>query len=155
MCYWNASEETCLFIEPANEIKVTIFVAIFSALVATPIAVLCDWLILNILAAPTAIESVGVVSFKAAEVSLASIIPACQDEKPIASKTAARTRLRSSRNQSLTELLPFGATRKSQYRAQAESDMNMLVESIISYRKKLTIYQKRDFDGKFFFRMNI
>ena len=58
-CYWtytvdstNASGE-CHFVQPDSSFTVVIFVAIFSALVSTPIALLADWVIQNILSVPT------------------------------------------------------------------------------------------------------
>jgi sugar lactone lactonase YvrE len=58
-CYWtpstgsSSSDGDCAFVQPDKSIEVMIFVAIFSALLSTPIALLIDWLIHNILAAPT------------------------------------------------------------------------------------------------------
>ncbi len=43
---------TCTFIEPSDNIKVILFVAIFSAILTTPIAIFTHWLIKNVLAAP-------------------------------------------------------------------------------------------------------
>jgi hypothetical protein len=138
--------------EPENEVKVTIFVAILSALIATPIAVFCDWLISNILAAPTA---VGVVADQA-DVALASILPDSPHKhlaspidfsfasnnptrhQSISTKLRKRGTLPSSTHQSL----------KLQYRAQAEAEMNELVKDIIEYRKTLTLKERKDFDGK-------
>jgi hypothetical protein len=158
MCYWSNEENACHFIEPANEVKVTIFVAIFSALVATPIAVFCDWLILNVLVAPTAIDAVEVSKNdnSQADLALAPIVPASAPHVkrssapiiPAGQSSQARHRSRSKRNQSLTVLLPFAQSLKSEYRAQAESEMNQLVEEIVEYRKKLTIQERKDFDGK-------
>jgi hypothetical protein len=70
-CYWTAvaEDETedgkCLYIWPENSMTVVLFVAIFSALISAPLAILADWLIQNILAAPTKnekIHSVKVIS---------------------------------------------------------------------------------------------
>jgi hypothetical protein len=70
-CYWTAVTEDeaedgkCLYIWPENSMTVVLFVAIFSALISAPLAILADWLIQNILAAPTKnekIHSVKVIS---------------------------------------------------------------------------------------------
>eukprot|EP01040_Poterioochromonas_malhamensis_P012195 gene12195-13332_t len=47
----------CVYVTPDNSIKVVVFVAIFSALATTPIALLVDWIINVILVAPTASNS--------------------------------------------------------------------------------------------------
>jgi len=39
--------------EPSSQIKVVLFVAIFCAIISTPIALLVDWILLHIIAAPT------------------------------------------------------------------------------------------------------
>jgi hypothetical protein len=45
----------CSFVEPNNSLKIVLFIAIFSAVVTTPIALASDWIIQHILAAPTKI----------------------------------------------------------------------------------------------------
>jgi len=47
----------CVYVTPDNSIEVVVFVAIFSALATTPIALLVDWIINVILVAPTASDS--------------------------------------------------------------------------------------------------
>jgi hypothetical protein len=56
-CFWtwtnkSAGEGNCEFVQPSDSITVVVFIAIFSAVVSTPIALLCDWIIQNVLAAP-------------------------------------------------------------------------------------------------------
>jgi hypothetical protein len=67
-CYWkpstssssssSSSRHQCHYVQPDNSIEVILFVAIFSALVSTPIAIFADWIIVHILAAPT-LQSIG------------------------------------------------------------------------------------------------
>ena len=57
-CSWSPrgkgdGKGSCSFVEPDSEIKVVLFVAIFSSVVCTPIAILADSIIMNILSAPT------------------------------------------------------------------------------------------------------
>jgi hypothetical protein len=63
-CYWIPSDSsssyasssvdgTCHFLQPDNSIEVVLFVAIFSALISTPIALFADRVIIYVLAAPT------------------------------------------------------------------------------------------------------
>ena len=56
-CYWisdstSSNGGNCNFIQADNDAKVVIFVAIFSAMLSTPIALLVDWLIKHVLTAP-------------------------------------------------------------------------------------------------------
>jgi hypothetical protein len=44
---------SCVFVEPDQSIRIILFVAIFCAVVTTPIALLADWVVRNILSAPT------------------------------------------------------------------------------------------------------
>jgi len=52
-CAWMSDTEECKFMEPSSQIKVVLFVAIFCAIISTPIALLVDWILLHIIAAPT------------------------------------------------------------------------------------------------------
>ena len=59
-CYWTDSSDSatsgmgyCRFIQPDSSFEVVIFVAIFSALLSSPIAVLADYLIEHVLSLPT------------------------------------------------------------------------------------------------------
>ena len=56
MCYWDASTQECKYREPANNEIVIFYVAIFSALITTPLTLVVDWIIQHILAAPTKFE---------------------------------------------------------------------------------------------------
>jgi hypothetical protein len=60
-CYWipsssssssSTTEGRCGFVTPDNSVEVILFVAIFSGIVSTPLAILADWIIIRILAAP-------------------------------------------------------------------------------------------------------
>ena len=52
-CKWTPSDSSCSFIEPTEDITVVIFVAILSAVLTTPFAILEGVIIQKILAAPT------------------------------------------------------------------------------------------------------
>eukprot|EP01038_Epipyxis_sp_PR26KG_P010901 gene10901-14632_t len=62
-CSWTPYEDTaygkCTFVQPNNNIKVALFVAIFSAMVSTPIALTVDALIQYVLAAPIASNKIN------------------------------------------------------------------------------------------------
>lgn len=57
-CFWTpdststASSGECAFVQPDNSIEVVLFVAIFSALLSTPLGVAVDWMIMHVLRAP-------------------------------------------------------------------------------------------------------
>jgi len=55
-CEWISSSNKCQFIQPDAQIKVVLFVAIFCAIVSTPITLLVDWILFNIIASPTHIS---------------------------------------------------------------------------------------------------
>jgi len=68
----------CSFVEPDSSMEVVLFVAVFSALVTTPLALLTDWIIRHYLAAP-----VGSASQSVAPVTTAAITDA-QANLPVA-----------------------------------------------------------------------
>jgi hypothetical protein len=57
-CSWTWTDEShttggqCSFVEPDGSMKIVLFVAVFSALLCTPIGLSIDWVVRNILAAP-------------------------------------------------------------------------------------------------------
>jgi hypothetical protein len=58
-CYWippssssSTTEGRCGFVTPDNSVEVILFVAVFSGIVSTPLAILADWIIMRVLAAP-------------------------------------------------------------------------------------------------------
>jgi hypothetical protein len=52
-CYWTVETNECALVQPDSSLKVVLFVAIFSALLSTPLALTVDWVIMSVLAAPT------------------------------------------------------------------------------------------------------
>lgn len=56
MCYWTSTgvgQVSCHFKEPGDTLQIVLFVAVFSALASTPMAILTDWVVHNVLAAKT------------------------------------------------------------------------------------------------------
>ncbi len=55
VCYWERGVKrgSCHFNQPGNNLKIVLFVAIFAAVISTPIALTADWVIMNVLAAQT------------------------------------------------------------------------------------------------------
>jgi hypothetical protein len=58
-CFWDGKTDTCGLVEPDSSVRVILFVAIFSALVSTPLAVGIDWVIMFLLAPPTKQQTSG------------------------------------------------------------------------------------------------
>jgi hypothetical protein len=52
-CSWLTINSSCHFVQPDSDMMVIVFVAVFSALLSTPIALFSDWLLQNVLSAPT------------------------------------------------------------------------------------------------------
>ena len=52
-CSWNTQTYKCAYITPENNIQIVLFIAMFSSFVSTPLAVIIDYLINYILAAPS------------------------------------------------------------------------------------------------------
>jgi hypothetical protein len=80
-CYWIPQADgtgTCKFVQPDSDLSVIIFVAIFSAVMSTPIAFTVDWIIHHILSAPLLrVASMGeqTIAPISAEANLTSIVP--------------------------------------------------------------------------------
>ena len=150
--------------EPDNSIKVILFVAIFSALVCTPIAMVVDRLIINVLSAPTKLKRKSTFKFarnKSAGIaprawsSFASVAPVT--ETPVAVESSSRPSRRSSVKRrsvisSVFESL-FGDNEsedeeESAAQLNAQSEMRTLVEQLAVYRTILTAEEKVEFDGE-------
>jgi hypothetical protein len=133
MCYWQRSDETCHYIEPDNDLKVMIYVAIFSAIATTPLAVLLDWLIMNVLVAPTRHNR------EPAKQTQIDIIPGVQTETVVA---VSRQKRRNSR------LNTFLNSQRSIYELIAKREFNQLTDDLRLYRQQMNLGEKREFDGK-------
>jgi hypothetical protein len=82
-CFWEPTavedQGKCGYIQPDNSVEVILFVAIFSALITTPFALLADRVIVHVLAAPTlsgksSVKQLKVMDVKALE-GASSIVP--------------------------------------------------------------------------------
>jgi hypothetical protein len=54
-CYWTDGYRlgSCHFAQPGQSFTVVLFVAIFAAIVSTPVSLMCEWLVLNVLCGKT------------------------------------------------------------------------------------------------------
>jgi hypothetical protein len=133
-CYWTgtAKHGQCKFIEPENSMEVVIFVAIFSALVSTPISLVADRIITTVLAVPTVRHYVA----KASKVL---------DEGWVNSSVAIIPRASNGR------LIKLGSRAKTETSCLklAENQLTQLIKGLKDYRETLKDqHQLREFDGK-------
>lgn len=167
MCSWDAEStgDRCSLVQPDSSITVVLFVAIFSAIVSTPLALFVDWLLMTVLAAPTRPSSPSTTCAavspersvvvapaprlrSGSTVLLTPIVPSpAPQQQPVRrsvlgvsrSRLASLFGLRSGAGMSSVE---------SEVRFLAQNDMRQLVSKLTQYRDNLTVEEMREFDGK-------
>jgi hypothetical protein len=171
-CFWDGQAQRCGFVEPDSDVKIILFVAIFSALLCTPMALLVDWLIMNVLAAPTRQRVQPTTSLDAGNGVDSSTLRVGDSGSPRRRGAVQKDPL-----QNATAVVPTGsnatsavvAARKGTLRAlfgsvigiggrnsvisdaaqlKAQSDMRRLVADLLNYRDALTTEERIEFDGK-------
>jgi len=130
-CFWVSDTNQCKFVEPSSQIKIVLFVAIFCAIISTPIALLVDWILLHIVAAPTLqqIDSETTTLFDVKQFSSVVI--------PVDSST---------NNTSSHNLSGMEMSRK--HDLSILSSFHMLLTEIQNYRSKLNKSDAIEFNGK-------
>jgi hypothetical protein len=129
-CYWKAGYRlgTCNFAQPADSLTVVLFVAVFAAMVSTPVALTCEWLVLNVLAGKT-------IKYNSSVVDL---------------DTAPRVSVRRAGLNSL--IMPASTQAKAgsglMMSTTLEDDFEELVRQVRAYRETLSRAQMKEFDGK-------
>jgi hypothetical protein len=156
-CYWtlnttggSSTAGYCSFIHPESSIKVVIFVAILSALITTPLAILTDWIILHILAAPTLDNEDEDFSFnetkKSRKAKILSIFPAGSGKALISSSTEESKR----DQRSHSEVRRSSMERHAKFDKIISKELKQLKEEIVHYRAKLEMeYEREEFDCEF------
>ena len=152
-CYWIVDESNkyggeCHFVQPDDDLKVIIFVAIFSAIVSTPIALAADWLIMNILSAPT----LKVKSTKKNKVFALTTSSDCKTEEtkldgivPTHESTFGTQR----RRKNHVNVLALTNMISEDVRNRANSNAIHLQRDIKLYREQLNDPKlKKEYDGK-------
>jgi hypothetical protein len=124
-CYWTPGyrQGTCRFIQPSDSLKVVLFVAVFAAILSTPISVASDWIIMNVLAART-------TDYRTARADMDSftgirhkaVLPAVSYDTSASDNSPAL----------VTTL---------------QDDMEGLIMGLKHYRQTLTMTQRQEFDG--------
>lgn len=150
-CSWYSSTAggSCLFIEPDQDFRIILFIAVFSAVVATPIALAADWLIRTVLAAPTkTIDSQSPRGDSLARNYQAQESLKCESNQTSFKRQDVFTSFRKSSIQAITSLFNFDEVTNT--RAEAMKDYEELQSKLQQYRDSLTTLQKVEFDGKKF-----
>ncbi len=172
MCGWvysgnNAADGSCVYIEPDGSIRIVLFVAIFCAIVTTPIAMSADWVILHILSAPTQEEALATETAQvgpAADI-LGTSLPSLQDagatkdnstSAVVAAPAAARPGM-VQRTSSASNLMSYFGMLKSEAKAKedklilaaSKAELLMLSMKLKKYRDGLRADELEEFNSKF------
>jgi hypothetical protein len=137
-CFWTSDSTSisggnCFFVQPDNSIAIVFLVAIFSALTASPIALFADWMIQNILAAPTKNEKTRGV-------------------KILASMEGREHHLEDQREdvQLMNQFISFekDILQQENLRQRVKEEFYAMKKELIRYRKSLVKTEERvEFDG--------
>ena len=168
-CYWSSKgssdddrDGSCSFVEPDEDYKVILFVAIFSAVIATPVALLMDWVIMHILAAPAMQHSkhtsqkcpngssqVVVRSPEQAAVS-DSTSDDIDPESHISEKGTANTGRRAGGlvGVAAASLRASFTVASDEQALIAQTEFRILSNKLQRYRDVLTLDERIEFDGK-------
>jgi hypothetical protein len=157
-------------VQPDSNVQVILFVAIFSALLATPLALLVDYIIMFVLSAPTKANGTPVASAVAegSRISVrhrsqvGDVVPVAEEVMPVEATSTEAAPTRSARKRSSLSRSIFGsmfgtvfettgesATAAQSVSLSAQSDVRKLVAAITSYRITLSEQQRVEFDGEF------
>jgi hypothetical protein len=148
-CFWiseGGSNGHCKFVQPESNMNVIIFVAIFSAVISTPIAFSIDWIIQHVLSAPTISSKkkqiVAIAPFQNTSIpQTLAVIPSLTDKAGCSQIVTSKTR----RKADLT-LMSITKTEDKLQRT-AQKDFEKLIHHLQAYR--MTLADKGEFDGKF------
>jgi hypothetical protein len=172
-CYWIPQDRSdmssysayryggsCKFVQPDSDFTIIIFVAIFSAVVSTPIAFTADWIIQNILCAPTdtshgkkSKQKVGADETAANNNNprlskIMSIVPAPNQDNASIDKMNRNTLNRASNQRRKIDVnLLQQMSGEMMLTKKAQKDFDKLQEQLIAYRA--TLEDQKEFDGKF------
>jgi hypothetical protein len=155
-CYWdpNKTKDQCMLVQPDSAAMVIVFVAIFSAIVSVPLALLVDWIVLHILASPLkqpATTAAAAPSGNAMLTTSMTNVFAAVGAPAIPGRARSSSSSRRTTDFRLSSL--FGALDAdtanivSNAKLQAQADMRRLVSKIEEYRKGLSTAEKQEFDG--------
>jgi hypothetical protein len=165
-CYWTPSssssspttEGRCGYVTPDNSVEVILFVAIFSGIVSTPLAILADWIIIRILAAPDLHPMLKKTASKIMDVnsvpstSQLSIVPDTERIDNDNNRFFERASTFFSFNRLSTFIYRKSQVKESQELARNEhvyQEFNLLTKEIRDYRLKIVnLDERNEFDSK-------
>jgi hypothetical protein len=157
-CFWDANNSKCALVQPDSDIKVILFVAIFSALVCTPLALLVDWIIMYVLSAPTRQvkprgDVISAAQSQAGEFpGMTAIVPGQPSSSASVAPEGVSQRKRSSLSRSIFGSvfgsLDAASERERAVSTNAQSDLRELIRELTAYRATLSVEHKAEFDGK-------
>ena len=151
-CAWvvHGAEGSCVFVEPDESFRVILFVAVLCAVVTTPIALAADWMIRNILSAPTEekapiqLDQRVIAALPAAvgtDNSFTTIVPTPYADRKRSSSGTLLSFLGVSNNEQLQE--------DRALLAQCHTELTTLSTQLRAYRENLRSDQLNEFDSKF------
>ena len=149
-CYWSYPDPEstvgeCHFIQPDNNFTVVIFVAILSALVSTPIALLADWIIQNILSVPTTDKKANTDANTAVVAPLKTLSPDGDTIAIVSNNVVDDDTMRKRKRFSI-----FPDEQLVSYASLAKQDFADLHRDLKEYRNSLLDDgDRREFDSKF------
>jgi hypothetical protein len=158
-CYWDpqSAGHKCMLVQPDSDVMVIVFVAIFSAVVSVPLALLVDWVVLHVLASPvrqpitvtTTAEAGGILDSMTNVLGTLSrpVSSTLLSQGPTRSNSAGH-RASNFRLSSLFGVYDSDVSAESNAKLQAQADMRVLVKRIQAYRTILSPKDKAEFDGK-------
>jgi hypothetical protein len=136
-CFWDPSvgeEGKCGYIQPDNSVEVILFVAIFSALITTPFALLADRIIVHVLAAPTLSTKSKIKQLKVMDVQ------ALEHASSIVPRTVLKLKMEESKEKEEQEKKLWSLARRK---------FESLTEELRKYKELLTDPKERkEFEGK-------
>jgi hypothetical protein len=154
-CTWDPTTSQCGLVQPDSNVKVILFVAIFSALLATPLALLVDYVIMYVLSAPTRHSKARPHSQSLSQ-ELTAIVPSGAGVELQSSELHSAQRKRSSLSRSIFGSMfgsalgtaDDGTDLDTLVSVSAQADLRSLVKGLAAYRDTLAAEQKTEFDGR-------
>ena len=137
-CAWSASTSDCTYIEPDNSMRIILFVAIFCAIVTTPIALAVDWVVRNVLSAPTQETVAEVVTTEV----MTSLVPGESSRRITRQKSATFSsfmRVFTNEEKVAEDKILIAASR---------AELTQLSAKLIAYRSKLRADELQEFNSK-------
>jgi hypothetical protein len=167
-CFWDHGFKrgSCHFNQPVNNLKIVLFVAIFAAIISTPIALSADWVIMNVLAAQTSkrknvvsltkSQKLSVVPSSSVKTESVSVQPfrLTRRTAAFAAESSASTRetaVTQRRRYSVARFLGLESN-QALLHTTLQEDLSSLLRGLCGYRETLLHEtQRKEFNGELMF----